>query len=317
MRTENAKVRVAALASRQSGRVARRQLERLEVANAVISRWLTQGYLHRVLPRVYAVGHAAPSVEGDLAAAVLYAGPGAMLSHGTAAWWWGLIDRAPSTIQVSTPRRCRPARGIRVHQRRSLARIWRRDLPVTSVAQTCLDFSTVASLNRVRTVLANAEYHDLLDVAAIEALLGRARPGSTKLRTALKRHQPRLAYARSPVEVEFFALCERFGLPVPEVNARVAGWDVDFYWPDHALAVEVDPPGNHHTPAQIDRDRRKDLALRAQQLVVHRYSREQLAQTQRSIAADVTNAIAAGARRSSSARSPAGTRTPGPGRPRA
>jgi len=41
-------------------------------------------YLHPELLRVYAVGHRAPSVEADVTAAVLYAGPGAMLSHAAA-----------------------------------------------------------------------------------------------------------------------------------------------------------------------------------------------------------------------------------------
>jgi predicted transcriptional regulator of viral defense system len=271
--------------------VASWQIVRLEVSRQSISRWVNQGYLHPLLPGVYAVGHAAPSIEADLAAAILYAGPGAMLSHGTAAWWWGLIDRAPSTIQVSTPRRRRSPRGIKVHQRRSCEPARHRNLPVTTVAQTLRDFATAASLNRLRTAMAKAEYRGLLDIAAVEAELGVGRPGSAKLRTALKRHQPRLAHARSPKEVEFFALCEQFGLPVPEVNVRIAGWEVDFYWPDYGLVVEIDPPANHRRPAQIDRDCRKDLALRARQLVVHRYSREQLEQTRREIATDITNSI--------------------------
>jgi hypothetical protein len=288
---ENAKVQVRAVAGRQSGRIASWQLSRL-VSRQSISNWVRDGYLHRKIPGVYAVGHDAPSAEADLAAALLYAGPGAMLSHGTAAWWWRLIDKRPSTIHVSTPRRCRSRRGIKVHQRRDLDRAWHKRLPVTAPAQTFLDFATIASLNRVRTLLANAEYHQLLDVGEIEAVLGPGRVGSGKLREALKRHQPRLAHARSPHEVAFFVLCERFGLPLPEVNVRVAGWTVDFFWREQRVVVEVDPYGNHHTPAQVDRDRRKDLALRAKGLVVHRYSRDQLEQTPDAIAADVTATLA-------------------------
>src|SRR5579884_4166833 len=107
MAKQNAKDRVRRLANRQSGRIAWRQLRELGSADAAIHRWVKQSYLHRTLPGVYTVGHDAPSVEGDLAAAVLYAGPGAMLSHETAAWWWRLIDKPPATIEVTTPRRCR------------------------------------------------------------------------------------------------------------------------------------------------------------------------------------------------------------------
>src|SRR5436305_12737750 len=107
MDNRRAKVRVGAAAGRQRGRIAWYQLAALGVDRKTINRWVKQGYLHRVLPHVYAVGHDAPSVEGDLAAAVLYAGPGAMLSHATAVWWWGLIEKQPHTIHVSTPRKCR------------------------------------------------------------------------------------------------------------------------------------------------------------------------------------------------------------------
>ena len=291
MAKQFAKDRVGRTAARQCGRVAWFQLRKLGVVDAVIHDWLNQGYLHPKLPGVYAVGHDAPSLEADLAAAVLYAGPGAMLSHGTAAAWWGLIDNQPSTINVSTPRRCRSRRGIKVHQRRNCRRTSHKGLPVTSVAQTLLDYAAGSALTSVRVALANAEYHRLLDVQEVRPQLGHGRPGSTKLRQALARHEPRLAHARSPVEVTFFELCERFGLPLPEVNARVSGWTVDFFWPGHGVVVEVDPCGNHHTPAQIDRDRRKDLALRSDGLVVHRYSRDQVEQTPDAVGADLTAAL--------------------------
>jgi hypothetical protein len=286
------KDRVRRLASRQFGRVAWRQLRQLGVAKTMISLWVKQGYLHPKLPGVYAVGHDAPSIEADLAAALLYAGPGAMLSQATAAWWYGLIERPPPLIHVSTPRKCRSRRGIRVHQRRSCARTWHNHLPVTTLAQTFLDFAADASLNRVRVALANAEYHRLLNVAAVEAILGPGRPGSAKLRTALKRHQPRLAYARSRPERAFLDLCDSSGIPLPEVNVRIAGWTVDFLWRRQGVVVEVDGHDNHHTPAQRNRDRRKDLALRAAGLVVNRYSQEQVEETGPTVAADVIATLA-------------------------
>src|SRR5260370_34726510 len=104
MRTSSSKVQVAKVAARQWGRVTRAQLTRLGIDPRSVADWLDQGYLHRRLPRVFAVGHPARSTEADLAEALLYAGPGAMLSHGTAAWWLGLIDANPSQIHVSTPR---------------------------------------------------------------------------------------------------------------------------------------------------------------------------------------------------------------------
>jgi predicted transcriptional regulator of viral defense system len=289
----DAKVRLAALAGRQHGRVRWSQIAGLGVPGAVISDWVKRGYLHPQLPGVYAVGHSAPSVEGDLAAALLYAGPGATLSHATAAWWWGLIDRPPRAIDVSTPRRRRSRGDVTVHQRRECERARHRGLPVTTVAQTLLDLAATAPLDQVRVALANGEYHRLVRLEEVRRLLGRGRPGSAMLRTALTRHQPRLARARSPIEVSFLALCEAFGLPLPAVNARVGGWTVDFFWPRQGVVVEIDPYGNHHTPAQVDRDRRKDLAMRARGLRVNRYSRGQVEAAREAIAADLAATLGA------------------------
>src|SRR5947209_10113803 len=127
-----AKVRVAEVAGRQWGRLTWAQLQALPAPRKTISDWKTQGYIHQVLPRVYAVGHQAPSYEADLAAALLYAGPGAALSHTTAAHWLGLLDRRSAVIHVSTPRRVRSLPGIVVHGERKQERNWHRGLPTTT-----------------------------------------------------------------------------------------------------------------------------------------------------------------------------------------
>jgi hypothetical protein len=81
-----------------------------------------------------------------------------------------------------------------------------------SVAQRpLLDFAANASLNGVRNALAKAEYLGLLEVRAVEAVLGQGRPGTAKLRQALQRHQPRLADTRSRTERRFLQLCEDAG----------------------------------------------------------------------------------------------------------
>jgi hypothetical protein len=72
---EIGKVRVAQVADRQAGRVAAFQLTHLGVADSTVHGWVRSGYLFRVAPRVYAVGHVAPSREADLWTAVLYAAP--------------------------------------------------------------------------------------------------------------------------------------------------------------------------------------------------------------------------------------------------
>lgn len=276
MPNQNAKVRVGRLAGRQFGRVSFAQMLQRGVDKHTVCDWCDQGYLYRVLPGVYAVGHRAKTVEADLAAALLYAGPGAMLSHASAAWWVGLALSKPYMVDVSTPRRCRSIAGIRVHPRRPLERDWHRNLPVTEFPQILLDYASVAPITKVRLALARADFDGELNLEAIDGALQSGRPGSAKLRKALKRHQPMLARARSGLEIQLFELCESAGLLLPELNARVAGWDVDALWAEQRIAVELDGPDNHRSPAQLRRDRRKEFTLRATGLTVVRYSDDQM-----------------------------------------
>jgi hypothetical protein len=288
MRDLSAKVRVAGLAERQSGRVSAAQLVALGVDKQAVSRWAAAGYLHVVLPRVYAVGHRAPSLEADLTAAVLYAGPGAMLSHATALWWRGLLDRRPWPIEVSTPRRCRSLSGVDVHGRRDCRREWHKRLPMTTIEQALLDFAARASLERVRYVLANADYAKLLDIPALQVIAGSGRAGSTKLRDAMKRHEPRLARTRSPLERLFLPLCEKYGVPLPDdVNVPVAGVLVDAVWWQPRLVVELDGRDNHSSWAQIQRDRSNELCLRGAGFDVLRYGTVQLEDEAELVARDV------------------------------
>jgi hypothetical protein len=170
---------------------------------------------------VYAFGHAALPVEGELAAALVAAGPGATLSHATAAWWWGLIENRPTVIEISVPgqRRCPP--GLRLYRRQHLQTASHRRLPVTPVIQTLLDFAADATVDEVRRALSEAEYRHLVDIDLVSEALRRGRPGSARLRRALRAHQPQLARTRSELEKAFIALCESANIPVPEFNTSV------------------------------------------------------------------------------------------------
>ena len=95
--------RLAELAGRQSGVVSRAQLESVGVSDSAMSRWVQSHRLHRIHPGVYAVGHAALSLDGRLIAALLYGGDDAVFSHTTAAWLWRLIDAEPKRISSHRP----------------------------------------------------------------------------------------------------------------------------------------------------------------------------------------------------------------------
>jgi very-short-patch-repair endonuclease len=277
------------LAARQHGVISWAQLAAAGVAPSTTKDWITCRTLVRLVPRVYALGDHVLTVERELYKALLYAGPGAMLSHITAAWWYGLLDhRLRNLVQVSTPRHVTSVRGIRVFGRRHLTRGLHHGLPVTTIPQTLLDLAGGGDDRLVRRALSQLDYRRQLDVAALEAVCGRRRPGSAALHRALREHQPRLAYANHGLEEDFLMWCARFQVPLPRVNVRVHGVLVDAYWHEPRLVVELDGLRNHSTPAQLRRDKRNELTLREHGLTVVRYDWDLLRREPKRVHADLT-----------------------------
>ena len=66
---------------------------------------------------------------------------------------------------------------------------------------------------------------------------------------------------RSAFEDAFLAFAKRHGLPRPEVNRRVAGYEVDMLWQAQRLIVELDGYAFHHHRRPFERDRDKDADL--------------------------------------------------------
>ena len=186
------------------------------VGDGTIGRWRDDAYLFWELPGVYAVGHPGRSIESDLAAALLYAGPGAMLSHGTAVWWLELLKYPPRQIHVSSPRRVMDRDNIVVHGRRTIDRIWHHRLPVTTPSQAIVDFAATDEPDLLRLVLANADFKRLLEVATLQASIGQGVHGTKAVREALEIHLPQLALARSRAERLLLILCQRFGIRLPD-----------------------------------------------------------------------------------------------------
>jgi len=265
---------------------------RLEVRRSTVQAWEAQGYLARVHPRVYAVGHSASSREADLWAAVLFAGPGAMLSHGTAAHWRGLIDYPPGRIEVSTPRQVRSLERIRVYGRRpEVERQSHRGIPVTPIPVMMVDLAATSSARVVHRALGQLDFQKLLDIDSLLAACGSGRRGAKRLREAIDEYDPRRKYANGRLEDDFYTFCQQRRLPLPRLNRHVHDIKVDAYWPRQGLVVELDSELAHGSPAQRRRDRRNDLILRSHGLTVHRYDWDLVHEQPAAVCADVLSAL--------------------------
>jgi hypothetical protein len=135
----------------QFGVVSRRQARDAGWPEGTIDQRLRSGIWQRLHRGAYATFSGYSSREAKLWAAVLSAGPGATLSHQTAAEVHGLIDKPVKQIHVTVPADRRPGRGhkirgVTVHRSRRLVPEWQPPwrLPRTTVEDTVLDLVAAA-----------------------------------------------------------------------------------------------------------------------------------------------------------------------------
>jgi very-short-patch-repair endonuclease len=272
---------VWALAERQHGVASRRQLLELGMSRRSIERRLAGGRLHPVLRGVYAVGRPGITRRGQWMAAVLSCGPGAALSHGSAAALWGVAPERPTDpVQVSVRRangRGRP--GVEVHRRSSLKDrdvTVREGIPTTAIVRTLLDLAAELSQGRLERAVNEADRLDLIDPDSLRAVLAahHGQPGVRRLRELLDRRTFRLT--ASELERRFLSLAREAGLPPPLTGQLVNGFEVDFYWPGLGLVIETDGLRYHRTPGQQARDRLRDQAHALAGLTALRFTHAQV-----------------------------------------
>ena len=261
---------VVVLAARQHGVVTTAQLLDAGVGRRAIARRVARGWLVPLHRGVYQVGPVAARYGAEMAA-VLACGDGAVLSHQAAAAIWG-FGRRDRVVHVTVEGQARRGRaGVRVHRTLSLDAAVRDGLPLTTPARTLKDLARVLSPHR-------------LDRAQEQAhVLGLVIPDDAG--------EPE--FTRSEAERRLKALCRAAGLPLPRTNARVAGWEVDAFWPAQRLIVEVDGWTYHRTRQAFERDRRKDAALQAAGYRVIRITGRRLTTEPYAVTAQLTLLLAA------------------------
>jgi len=261
--------RIATLATEQYGRVARWQLLEVGLTDAMIRTRLVNGVLIAVSAGVYAVGHMAPSRFADELTALLAAPAGTLLSHLTAARLWRFHEPPdpPSQVDILVDDRGGRRRGgvhkHRTNQPHRMTQAFVHDLPVTTPEQTLLDIAPLITRRQLERALDEAlalgltSRHKVSEAARCDV----QRPGSADLRALAAARGP-LTLTRSQAEERFLALIRKAELPPPEINARLHGFTVDFFWREAGVVVEIDGYRWHSSRSAFERDRRKDAVMR-------------------------------------------------------
>jgi hypothetical protein len=181
---------IAARAGAQHGVIAREHLLAGGMSVDRIRSWRESGRLVDRHRGVYVLGHVPLSRHGRWLAPTLAAGPGAALSHGSAAALWGLRPPASSDIVdvvVGSEGRRRPGAGIRVHRSGRALVTEHEGIPVTTVAWTLVELGAVVPSHHLRRAVERADQLELFDLRLVKAALevDPGRPGSPALRAVL------------------------------------------------------------------------------------------------------------------------------------
>jgi hypothetical protein len=256
---------------------------------AGFSRWqiehrLASGAWQRVYPAVYATFSGPMPRDAQLWAAVLRAGPGAMLSHETAAELHGIIDKPIETnIQLIVPISRRPAqhrptRGIIIHrsgqsQQQLLGPYL---LPRTRIEDTVLDLVAAApTFDHAYSWIARSVSRKLVTVDGLRAVLATRKRVRWRvwLNDALDEAKDGV---HSSLERRYVRDVERaHGLPKSQHQARrQLGGRVlykDNWYPDYRVVVEIDGPAYHQNErVQLDKDR-DNINLALDDVKTHRF----------------------------------------------
>lgn len=291
----------ADIAARQHGVVWRPQLLRAGLDRHAVQRLRRTGWLDSIHRGVYRVGPVAAPRTNEMAALLAcgFAEPertGIMaLARRTAAVLLGMLQpqEAPARVEVigSTIDRRRPRICVMRDsdlQRDEVAEF--DGMPITTRARTLLDLAGVLARKPLERAFARAERDGLVatDVAALLARHPRLR-GAGVLAALI---DGGAALTRSPGEEALLDLVASGGLPKPEVNVMVEGFEVDTLWRSRRLIAEVDGFAYHSDARAFERDRLRDSVLTAAGYRVMRLTWHQITKEPHKVLVRLAGALA-------------------------
>lgn len=253
----------------QRGIVDTAQTRQVGITGEAVRHRLESGQWRRIHRGVYATFTGDIPREARLWAALKRAGPGAMLSHETAAELHGLIDGPSSTINITVPRSRRPAqkspiRGIVIHRcdqsRPQPLPEWQ--LPRTRIEDTVLDLvATAVTFDDAYSWVSRAVAERLVSVAMLRAALDARKRMRWRnwLTDALADAEDGVQF---PLERRYARDVERaHGLPQAhrQVRSTIGGRThyKDNLYEKYGICVEIDGP-TYHRAERVQKDKDRD-----------------------------------------------------------
>jgi very-short-patch-repair endonuclease len=260
---------ISRLADRQHGHATREQLLALGLSARAIAARIRAGKLIRVHAGVYAVGAPRRTALAKAAAAVLACGPEAALSRESALALWGLRTW-PATPEVTAPTEKRRP-GITSHRSETLAgdtRI-RHGIRTTNPVRTIIDIAPRRTDRQLVRLVQDARLKKHLNATQLQRLLLRC----PRLQPLI---DPTQNPTRSKLEDDFVAWIKKHKLPMPRINTKLNGKEVDALYEAERLIVELDGWPYHSGRVAFASDHQRDSDHRTLGFDTVRYTGEQL-----------------------------------------
>jgi len=270
-------------ASRQHGLVSRQQALALGVSDDAIGWRIRTGEWERVHRGVFRIVGAPATWQQQLMAACL-AIPGATASHRGAAALWGLPGIPPCTEVTATgPHRVR-LDDVVIHRSCALAfrdRVWRSQIPVTSLPRTVLDLATVLRPEMLESTVDHLLARRRVSLTELRSHLEQAgrrgRRGAGVLRRVLEERRGRQRHVDSGLQRRVETLARKaakegllpepiFEYPVLLANGRWRYPDVAY--PRYRVGIEAQSYEHHSSLQAFSRDLDRTLELMAEDWVL-------------------------------------------------
>ena len=266
-------VRIARVLGHQFNRVSRGQLHGLGLTDRAIFHRVAVGRLVIVAEGVFAMPPVLDDDWGRWMGATLTA-PETFLSRESAACAFGVLEFETRGVTATRAGSGGPRKlsGVTVHRSTTLdgETTHHNGVPITTVPRVLLDLACCVSDRALARALREFIRLELVTIYTISDWLGERshRRGSTRLAKAMARYRGLpIERARSGAEVRALEILRDADVPLPRLNALVAGEEADLSWPRRRLIVEIDGTPFHQ---DVGEDARKEDAWRAAGWAVRR-----------------------------------------------
>jgi very-short-patch-repair endonuclease len=283
--TSNSKTGLDGLLSKQHRVLTRAQALGAGLTDSALRHRLRDGGPWQVLlPGVYLAASGTASVDQREMAALLYGGPGSMVTGIAGLWRHGV--RAPhaalTDVLVPSHRQRRDISFVRLHRTKRMPdRVFtigelRYAPPARAVADAA---RLMTDISDVRAVVADSVQCGKCTPGRLAEELGSGPvQDSARLRQVLGEIAEGV---RSVAEAELRDLIKRSGLPSPLFNAKLLAGSTfvavpDCWWPDAGVAVEVDSREWHLSPADWERTMSRRSMMSSYGIVVLHFSPRQI-----------------------------------------